>query len=270
VEHGSFPLTGASFPDGAHIMSKALTFAYLRSSLDPEIATVESQRAAVEEHCRRVGLGEPGIYIDRGDSGMTPVFRRVAGCKLEERAKRGDHIIVPTLDRIADSLVEAARALDGWARRGITVHLLHPRCRFDPDDPGCRAFITMVGEFAEAGVRMMGIRARATAEELRVQGRRRSRHAPFGHKFVKRAGKFYLEPEPAEMAIRDQVMKMKAMNYSIDQIRMYLAYEWRVRNRNGNEFGYSEIRNMIRRGLDEMARAKEQADSVSAASGRNT
>jgi DNA invertase Pin-like site-specific DNA recombinase len=251
-------------------MSKAVTFAYLRSSLDPEVATVEAQRAAIEEHCRRVGLGEPGVYIDRGDSGMTPVFRRVAGSKLEERAKRGDRIVVPSLDRIADNFLEAARTLDGWARRGITVHILHPMCRFDPNDPGCRAFVTMVVEFAEAGVRMMGIRGRATAEELRVQGRRRSRHAPFGHRFVECNGKCYLAEEPSEQAIRRRVLELNSQGYSIDQIRRYLAYEWKVWNRKGNEFGYTEVRNMIHRCVEENARAKALADSIGVATGRNT
>ena len=71
-------------------------------------------------------------------------------------------------------------------------------------------------------------------------------------------------------AIRRQVLELNSQGYSIDQVRRYLSYEWKVRNRKGNEFGYSEVRNMIVRGMEENARAQEQAGSVSAAIGCDT
>jgi len=43
---------------------------------------------------------------------------------------------------------------------------------------------------------------------------------------------------------------MKLEGYSWHQIRRYFAYEWKVRNRVGNQFGYSEIRNMTFRGAE--------------------
>ena len=43
---------------------------------------------------------------------------------------------------------------------------------------------------------------------------------------------------------------MKLEGYSWHQIRRYFVYEWRVRNRVGNQFGYTEIREMTFRGLE--------------------
>ena len=43
---------------------------------------------------------------------------------------------------------------------------------------------------------------------------------------------------------------MKLEGYSWHQIRRYFAYEWKVRNRVGNQFGYSEIRKLTFRGLE--------------------
>jgi len=85
--------------------------------------------------------------------------------------------------------------------------------------------------FTEAASRMVTIRNRATAARLKVQGRRRSRIAPYGFEFRKRGGKSFLVPEPIEQAIRRRVLELNSQGYSIDQIRRYLAYEWKVRNR---------------------------------------
>ena len=53
---------------------------------------------------------------------------------------------------------------------------------------------------------------------------------------------------------------MRLQGYSWHQIRRYFAYEWRVRNRVGNQFGNTEIRAMTFRGL-ELLRAAESPEA---------
>jgi hypothetical protein len=43
---------------------------------------------------------------------------------------------------------------------------------------------------------------------------------------------------------------MRREGFSWHQVRRYFAYEWRVRNRVGNQFGYTEIREMTFRGFE--------------------
>jgi hypothetical protein len=57
-------------------------------------------------------------------------------------------------------------------------------------------------------------------------------------------------PNPYEQAILARVGELRLMGYSIDQIRQYLNYTWKVRNRRGREFGYEEVRRMCLRCKD--------------------
>jgi DNA invertase Pin-like site-specific DNA recombinase len=190
--------------------------AYVQQSLDPEVQSPEEQERTIREYCERVGLELSGVYLDPASSSRSPLSDRVAGRKLQEHLRRGQHVVAASVDRIANNLREAAVTLDGWYRRGITVHLLDPLCRIDHDDPGCQAFIELILGFAQAASRMVAIRNRTTAASLGSKGRRRSGRAPFGIEFVKRDGKSYLAEEPAEQAVRRRVLELNSQGYSID------------------------------------------------------
>ncbi len=56
-------------------------------------------------------------------------------------------------------------------------------------------------------------------------------------------------PEPDEQRICVKAAEMKIEGYSFHQIRRYLAYTWKVRNRKGNQFGYEEVRKITFQGL---------------------
>jgi hypothetical protein len=64
-------------------------------------------------------------------------------------------------------------------------------------------------------------------------------------------------PDEAERAIIHRVAELWLEGYSIDAIRQYLAYTWKVKNRNNREFGCSEVRRMALRGASEMAQKRE-------------
>jgi DNA invertase Pin-like site-specific DNA recombinase len=244
--------------------------AYVAASIDPEVSSPEEQERTIRDYCASLKLPEPKIYVDPPSTHKLALSDRQAGRKLEEHLKRGDHALVVGADRLAGTFRQAMLILDGWNRRGITIHIIKPECCLVAGDRGCRVFIELLVSFTEAASRMVTIRNRATAEGLKAQGRRRSGRAPFGYTFQKRDGKSYLAEEPSEQAIRNRVVELNSQGYSIDQIRIYLVYDWKVRNREGNEFGYSEVRNMIHRCMEEKTQAKEPADSISVATGRNT
>ena len=86
--------------------------------------------------------------------------------------------------------------------------------------------------------------------------------APYGFRWEKaKDGKTYAVPVPEEQAICRRVAELYAQGYSVNQLRQYLAYKCKARNRNGREFGYTEVRNMALRGVKEQAHASEQATS---------
>jgi DNA invertase Pin-like site-specific DNA recombinase len=235
-------------------------FAYILGSANPLVRTIEEQKQAIGHYCRRIGIELDGTYIDSPPGGRLPVLDRVAGRRLEGQLVRGDHVIIPDLDSVmAAGIRWAAVTLDRWCRAGVNIHILRPACYLDADSPHARKLAEMLVELAEAANRAIGARRLEGHQRAKAEGRRRSRFAPFGFAFVDRNGKSFLAPEPSEQIIRRRVLELDAMGYSVDQIRRYLSYEWKVRNRNNREFGYTEIYRMIRRGAEEMAEATEPA-----------
>jgi DNA invertase Pin-like site-specific DNA recombinase len=232
-------------------MTSSRVYGYVRPSPDPQIEGPEQQEEMIREYSQRAGLREPQFYFDPAAGGRLPLHRRVAGGRLTQDLRKGDHVITGRLDRLADSLVEAVFVLDSWYRRGVTTHLLDvPGGRLDADSPHTSRLIEALNSFAGAGRRMIGIRIRETFAGLKAEGRRRSRHAPYGFKWQKRGGKTYMVPAPGEQLICRRAAELYAQGYSYDQIVRYLFDEWRVRNRNGRRFGYTETKNMVARGAE--------------------
>jgi hypothetical protein len=87
---------------------------------------------------------------------------------------------------------------------------------------------------------------------LRPEGPGQAEHrfAPYGFRWEKRGQFWFLAPEPNEQVLCIQAAKMRLQGYSWQRIRTYFAYKWKVRNRVGNHFGYTEIREMTFRGLE--------------------
>jgi hypothetical protein len=102
---------------------------------------------------------------------------------------------------------------------------------------------------------------------LKAEGRRYTRYAPYGFTWEKRGGFTFLVPEPGEQRICPKAAEMRLQGYSWHQIRCYLAYEWKVRNRKGNDFGYPEIRELTLRGIELLHEAGHLDASLSIASG---
>ncbi len=217
---------------------------YVMASADPRVDSADAQRKAVEQYCERVKLKLHGCYIDDAAAGRVHIMDRPAGRQLVKDIRRGDHVVVARIDRLADSPVACALALDNWCRQGVLVHLVDVKVVLNPSDPGAQKLVEMLVRLVQAGQRLIGVRGREKLADLKCEGRRYSRHAPFGSRFQTRKGVTNLVPNEAEQTIMRRVGELWIRGHSIDAIRQYLAYTWRVRNRNNREFGCSEIRRM--------------------------
>jgi DNA invertase Pin-like site-specific DNA recombinase len=240
-------------------MAEPLVVGYMLASAAPNMQSADAQREAIEQYCQRIGLKLCGNYLDPAGSGGMPIFRRAAGGRLEGDVRRGDHVVV-RLDRLAGSLLEAAFILERWYRKGVTTHLVDMDIggvRLEANNPQVGAIIRALVEFARAGQRLRGSRAREKLAALKEEGRRYCRTAPFGHRWQKGRGGTFMVTDEAEQVIVHRVAELWLEGYSIDAIRQYLAYTWKVKNRNNREFGCSEIRRMAIRGAGEMAQKLE-------------
>jgi hypothetical protein len=98
--------------------------------------------------------------------------------------------------------------------------------------------------------KMVGARVKESFAEMKKEGRRCSRHAPYGYRWERRGKETFAVPAPSEQVILRRVVELREQGYTLDRIRQYLNYEWKVRNREGNEFGSTEVRNMVVRGAE--------------------
>jgi DNA invertase Pin-like site-specific DNA recombinase len=169
------------------------------------------------------------------------------GGQLMEVLSRGDLLVVASMDRLSRKLDSFANLLDAFHRLGVVLHV-PDLGTIDPRHPKARALIESLIYFADQQPILRGMRTRESHATLRASGEWCTRHAPFGTRWKKRGGKTYAVPDPNEQAICKKVAELRIAGYTWHQIRQYLAYEWKVRNRNGKEFGYEEVRKMALRG----------------------
>ena len=147
------------------------------------------------------------------------------------------------------SFLELTKALDGWRKQGVTVHLCD--VLVGPLDPGSTLsglVIATLVAFSASQRRRIAMRCKSVSDHLEAEGRRNTRFAPFGSRWERRGRLTFQVPEPNEQRLCIKAAEMKLAGFSWHQIRRYFAYEWKVRNRVGNQFGYTEIREMTFRG----------------------
>jgi DNA invertase Pin-like site-specific DNA recombinase len=162
----------------------------------------------------------------------------------------GDHLVVVAPHRLADSYSEVVRTLGALMNRGVATHFLDPSITLAPGDPAGRGAVELLSSLVQAGNRLNGCRVREAFSYRRREGRRCSGEAPYGSMWRRRGLETYAVPNPYEQAILARVGELRLMGYSVDQIRQYLNYTWKVRNRRGHEFGYEEVRRMCLRFKD--------------------
>jgi DNA invertase Pin-like site-specific DNA recombinase len=226
-----------------------MTFGYARPSPDPEIEGVEAQGEAIRRYCADAGLALDGLFVDRA-SGKLWVHEREAGAKLFEALRRGDHLVVIAPHRIGDGFTMVTSIIDMLINMGIAVHFLDPPITLAPGDPAVRVAVELLSSLVRAGNRLNGCRVREAFSYRRRESRRCSGESPYGTRWQRRGGDTIAVPDPYEQAILARVGELRLMGYSIDQIRQYLNYTWKVRNRRGREFGHEAVRRMCLRSND--------------------
>jgi DNA invertase Pin-like site-specific DNA recombinase len=161
--------------------------------------------------------------------------------------RKGDHVVVTKVDRLSRNFLDFVSTIDNWTNHGVTMHPIDlPMLTMRPDDHLTRAFLQMLMVFATLERQMLAQRI-VEAHKWRMSvGRRSSRHARMGFKWVKRAdGKEYEEVDPDEAATCIRALELTTMGYIQQQVADYLNEEWGVRNRMGRPYVQQDIRNMV-------------------------
>jgi DNA invertase Pin-like site-specific DNA recombinase len=227
------------------------TYGYLRASPVKDVESSEAQAEIIATYCQRMGRRWDEVFSDDEFSGGLPLPEREGGGKLFQNLRKGDHLVVARADLMFCSSAEVSQRLTEWADLGVVVHLCDiPVGPLDPESTVVRLLIDVLVSLSGSSSRRISQRCREVSCDLKVQGRRNTRFAPFGFRWEKRGEFWFLAPEPNEQRLCIQAAKMRLEGYSWHRVRRYFAYEWKVRNRKGNQFGYTEIRELTVRGLE--------------------
>lgn len=150
-------------------------FAYCRQSESSSVATSHSCEAQVvrADVYRQQKLPDfpwatesypaesrPGFFVDRGMSayGKSKVAQRPAGAQLLAALRRGDHVLVWSVDRMFRDVGDFGTTLSEFQKRGIIVHFIHEGIDLSTASGQLKAAICAV--LAEHWSRMISFRAR--------------------------------------------------------------------------------------------------------------
>ena len=137
------------------------TIGYARCSTDEQDLTAQRGLLA------GLGVAEDRIYLDHG---LTGTNRKRPGLDQALAAVRsGDTLVVPKLDRLARSVIDARTIGDDLYGRGVTLKL--GQQVYDPTDPMGKMFFGMLAVFAEFEVDLLRMRTREGMAVARAKGR---------------------------------------------------------------------------------------------------
>jgi putative DNA-invertase from lambdoid prophage Rac len=171
--------------------------------------SLEVQQRQIRGYATMHGFDPLEIFVEEGVSGSVPLERRLKGEILIKKLSDGDVLIVPKLDRLFRSALDALVVVEKFKQKGISLHLLD----LGGDISGnghSRLFLTLAAAFAEAERDRIRERISQVKSDQKIRGKYLGGKIPFGHT---RDVNGYLEQIPgAEEAISEILTLRKSGN----------------------------------------------------------
>jgi len=159
-----------------------IALGYVRRSKESEEDNVslEVQRDLIVDYCRRSLGGTPVcLWADDGVSGSDRMrFERLYQ-KLREH--RAEALVVYNLDRLSRDLLGQLQCLEWLKKRKIELHVTG-RGRVETESASGFLLTGIEGLIAEHQLRLVREKTKDALAKLKADGRRYSRHAPFGYR----------------------------------------------------------------------------------------
>jgi putative DNA-invertase from lambdoid prophage Rac len=199
------------------------TYGYCRVSTvlqADEGLSLDVQRRALAGYAMQHGMKLDKVFVERAVSGSKPLATRPQGAKLLDALQTGDAILVPKLDRMFRSALDALNVVKDLRERGIALHMLD--LGGDVSSNGISKLVfTILSAVAEAE----RDRVRERVAEVKRDQRKLNRHlgglTPFGFRKVPTPPKgAELVPVPEE---QEAIKRMVAMRRRGDSLRAIQA-----------------------------------------------
>lgn len=113
------------------IARKPVIYGYARVSTEKQVMegnSIEDQEIRLQAHVKSLpelsNCQWGGIFVDPGTSGMVAFIERKAGKELNERLRRGDFVLMTSIDRGFRNFRDCIETADRWLEQGIHIHIL--------------------------------------------------------------------------------------------------------------------------------------------------
>jgi DNA invertase Pin-like site-specific DNA recombinase len=202
------------------------TYGYCRVSTTKQADEGESltvQQRALSGYAMQHGMHLTKVFVERAVSGSTPLAKRPEGGKLLAALQPGDAILVPKLDRMFRSAIDALNVVTDLRDGQIALHMLD--LGGDVSSNGISKLVfTILSAVAEAE----RDRIRERISEVKRDQRARNRHLggtrPFGFRKVHTPPRgFDLVPVPEEQEAIKHIVQMRSSGDSLRAITATMA-----------------------------------------------
>lgn len=170
-------------------------YGYGRVSTDNKGQTTDNQKKLIAD----AGFAVDEFFSENGVSGSIKAFDRIAFCRMMDKAKEGDTVIVVAVDRLGRNAVDVLTVVEAFKSRNIKLRVL----QFDGVDltsPTGKLLVTVMAALAEMEKNLLIERTKAGLSRTKEAGTRLGR------------------PTTIEPAVLRKAVQLKNTGYNWDRI----------------------------------------------------
>lgn len=204
------------------ITKDPLAVGYVRVSTELQAQqgiSLEAQQARIRSWCDANGYTLSGVHIDAGLSGSRSDNRPALQMALDSACRTKAALVVYSLSRLARSTKDAISISDRLAKSGADLVSLSER--IDTTTAAGKMIFRMLAVLAEFESDQLSERTKTAMAHLRQQGRRVSRHIPYG--FVLAPDGKTLLSHPEEQTVMAQIRTLRLEGFSLRRIAAALT-----------------------------------------------
>lgn len=205
--------------------SGLLSWGYCRVSTAQQKLSPDAQAHRIREYIAYKDLPPLGDqpFSDEDVSGGIPFFSRPGGQAVYHSMRRGDHLIIPFLDRGFRSIRDAHNTVHVLKQAGINIHILD--ISMDPASPMGEVAFSIMVTIAQWERRRISQRMLEAYGEKRRRGLLNRIPRPgFMFHFDKK-GRRTEVPDPEQRAVLDQLLELRRQGMSFDKLYWHVQRE---------------------------------------------
>jgi DNA invertase Pin-like site-specific DNA recombinase len=223
--------------------SRAVGYVRVSTELQAqEGISLDAQQAKIKAWCEANGYALIGLHVDSGLSGCRTTNRPALQAALTEACKHEAALVFYSLSRLARSTKDAIAISDRLAKAGADLVSLSER--IDTTSATGKMVFRLLSVLAEFEADLIAERTKAALAHLRRQGRRVSRHIPYG--YVLAHDGTTLTPHPAEQQTLARIRELRLQGFSLRQIAATLT-TLKIPTKRGRSWSAKVVHNLLHR-----------------------